>query len=283
MKKIRIKEITTSSLGFGTSLLTRNNSVKDAMSNLETAFNFGITHFDCAKLYGFGQAEMILGKFARNKRHAITITSKSGLYERKLPLFTLPIVNTIRKFVSNGLGKIVSNESAPKYGVFDTKKLQSDIDSSLKSICTDYIDFYMLHEASVTSANRSDLIEVLQNAQSAGKIRHFGVATHYLNLKNDFESINQCYDVIQHNNPLKFGNSFFDDNNTSDRLRIIYNIFSELSHLNISKVYSDLGYQSAIEYILSHYYKLNSSGITLFSSVSNNRIIETTNLWLNNK
>ena len=75
MDQIIYKNIRTSNLGFGTSLLTRNNSVKDAMSNLETAFDFGITHFDCAKLYGFGQADMILGRFAKNKRHSITITS----------------------------------------------------------------------------------------------------------------------------------------------------------------------------------------------------------------
>ena len=282
MDQIIYKDIRTSNLGFGTSLLTRNNSVKDAMSNLETAFDFGITHFDCAKLYGFGQADMILGRFAKNKRHSITITSKSGLYARKLPLFTLPLVNSIRKILSNGRETIVPNESAPKFGVFDKKKLQSDIDSSLKSMCTDYIDFFMLHEASVSSANRSDLIEVLQNAQAAGKIRYFGVASHHLNL-NDNDSLNQCYDVIQHNNPLKFGNSFFDENNTNDRLRIIYNIFSELNHLKISKNYSELGYQSAVDYILSHYYKLNSSGITLFSSVSNDRIIETAKFWSKNE
>lgn len=281
MKEIRFKEITTSNLGFGTSLLTRNNSVKDALSNLETAFDFGITHFDCAKLYGFGQSEMILGRFAKNRRHSITITSKSGLYARKLPLFTLPIVNKIRKIVSHGRETIVPNELSPKYGVFDKEKLKSDIDSSLKSMCTDYIDFFMLHEASVSSANRSDLIEVLQNAQSAGKIRYFGIATHYLNLINEINCLNECYDVIQHNNPLKFGNSFMDEKNISDRFRIIYNIFSELSHINISKVYSDYGYQNAIEYVLSHYYKLNSSGITLFSSVSNKKIMETSKIWSN--
>jgi aryl-alcohol dehydrogenase-like predicted oxidoreductase len=279
LNQIFYKDINTSNLGFGTSLLTRNNSVKDAMSNLETAFDAGVTHFDCAKLYGFGQAEMILGRFAKNKRHSISITSKSGLYARKLPLFTLPIVNKIRKIVSHGREAIVTKESSPKYGVFDKDKLKSDIESSLKSIGTDYIDFFMLHEASVSSANRTDLIEVLQNAQSAGKIRHFGVATHYLNLKNDIYSLNQCYDVIQHNYPLKFGNSFMEVKDTAERFRIIYSIFSELSQINISKVYYDLGYQNAIEYILSHYYKLNSSGITLFSSVSNKRIIETAKLW----
>jgi predicted oxidoreductase len=273
----------TSNLGFGTSMLTRNNCVKDALSNLEVAYDCGITHYDCAKLYGFGQAEIILGKFARNKRHELTITSKSGLYARKLPLFTLPLINTIRKVVKSDRDKILTNEVKPNLGVFDAKILKSDIESSLKSMLTDYIDFYMLHEASLSIANRSDLIEVLENAKAAGKIRSFGVASHFLNLEHGLNGLNSSYEILQHNNPLKFGYNFFDGKKSSNQLRIIYNIFTELNHLKISKDYSELGYHSVIDYILSHYNKLNASGITLFSSVSNERIRETAKFWSKHK
>lgn len=279
MRKISLGGITTSNLGFGTSMLTRNNCVKDALSNLEYAFDCGITHYDCAKLYGFGQAEMILGKFARKKRHELTITSKSGLYARKLPLFTLPIINKVRKVLNKRSDNINKNEAVPQLGVFDPKILKSDIDSSLKSMYTDYIDFYMLHEASVSLANRSDLIDVLENAKTNGKIRSYGVASHYFNLEDGFNGLNSSYEVLQHNNPLKFGNIFFDGKKSDARLRIIYNIFSELNQQKISGEYSELGYLSAVDYILSHYNRLNASGITLFSSVSNAKIRETTELW----
>lgn len=79
MKNIYFNNYSTTNLGFGCSLLTRNNSIKDAILNLEVAYDNGIRHFDIARVYGFGEAETILGKFAKTKRDQITITSKTGL------------------------------------------------------------------------------------------------------------------------------------------------------------------------------------------------------------
>lgn len=278
MKKVKYNDITTSSLGFGTSFLTRNNSISEALMNLEVAFENGITHFDCARLYGYGHAEIILGKFAKNKRQSITITSKSGLYSRSLPIGMLPIINTLRSLKNFSFKKNISKKRAPDLGVFNPINLLSDIESSLKSISTDYLDFYMLHEANVSLANQLDLIEVLKKAKQQGKIKSFGVASHYLNLVQEFEQLDSAYELIQHNSSISNLeiNSLVSHN---ERLRIIYNIFSELNQIALSDDWKIKGHTSPVEYIFAHYKEFNRGGITIFSSTDNIRIKENIELW----
>jgi aryl-alcohol dehydrogenase-like predicted oxidoreductase len=131
MKLIFFGNIKTTNLGFGTSLLTRNNTIKDAISNLETAFDNGITHYDCAKLYGFGQAEEILGRFSRNKRKQITITTKSGLRSRELPFFALPLINQLRKFVKFNQSLANTANNFEVSGQFTPLTIQNDLEISL--------------------------------------------------------------------------------------------------------------------------------------------------------
>jgi aryl-alcohol dehydrogenase-like predicted oxidoreductase len=66
-------------LGFGCSQLTTHPDRRDAIAMLEHALALGITHFDVARLYGFGRAEGIVGEFLRGKRNKVTITTSFGL------------------------------------------------------------------------------------------------------------------------------------------------------------------------------------------------------------
>ena len=68
-------------LGFGGATLTNLKSLSECLQLLETAYQRGLRHFDTAPLYGQGYSEVIYGKFLKDKRKQITLTSKFGLGE----------------------------------------------------------------------------------------------------------------------------------------------------------------------------------------------------------
>ena len=282
MKKINFNGITTSSLGFGCSLLTRNNSVKTAIVNLQTAFDAGISHFDVARLYGFGEAETILGKFAKAKRHEITITTKTGLSGKHLPLWTLPIMNRVRAFIKSNQSTIISNNIGivPAIGVYHPYKILNDLQTSLNKIGTDFIDFYLLHEANISKANQEDIIAVLQKSKDAGKILKFGIASNSIKIQNEYHNLNRSYQVLQHSDNIFEHNISKMPINDDQFIRIVYNIFSNLKAVESAIAFNKELYDS-VKLILAYYKKVNEGGITLFSSIRNEHIKDTVKKWNN--
>jgi aryl-alcohol dehydrogenase-like predicted oxidoreductase len=278
MNQIFYKDIITSNLGFGTSLLTRNNSVKDALSNLETAFDFGITHFDCAKLYGFGHSEIILGKFAKGKRHDITITTKTGLRGKQFPLWSLPLINLVRSVVKSGHSSITNNTilGGPVSGVFSPSLILGDLHTSLNKIGTDFVDFYLLHEANITQANEEDIIATLQRCKDAGKIKMFGIASNSQSIRNDYQNLNKLYQVLQHSEQAFEYNIAQMPNINHQFIRIVYNIFSRFNQIK-TKLALDKELIDPLKLILSYYKKEN--GIILFSATKNENIKDTVLKW----
>ena len=53
----------TSRVGFGTGGLLRIGSARRRQNTLAAALASGVTHFDTAPLYGFGESERALGRF----------------------------------------------------------------------------------------------------------------------------------------------------------------------------------------------------------------------------
>jgi D-threo-aldose 1-dehydrogenase len=279
MNQINYKNIVTSNLGFGTSHLTRHDKISDAILNLETAYDYGIRHFDVARLYGFGHAEEIVGRFAVNRRKSITITTKSGLSSRQLPLFALPIINRLRKFVKSNTKLVSTANSAMVSGRFTAETIQNDLEKSLRKLRTDYIDFYLLHEAEVAQANSMDIINVLEQEKQKGKILQFGIASNTSKIIKEFSRLNEAYKVIQHNASLKGVEIKNLPMNNDDRLRIVYNIFSQENRESAEKQFMELGFLNSFDCILHTYKKLNAGGVTLFSSTNNKNIKSTAETW----
>jgi len=59
---------------------------------LEAAWDSGIRHFDTAPLYGQGEAELLLGRFLRNRRDTVSLTSKFGLLPASHPWPMRPLI-----------------------------------------------------------------------------------------------------------------------------------------------------------------------------------------------
>jgi aryl-alcohol dehydrogenase-like predicted oxidoreductase len=87
-------------IGFGCVGLSAQSTIKAAYHLLDTAYDQGIRFFDTAPLYGNGYSEVILGNFIRNKRNEVTITTKFGLGNNKIPFvpgFVALPLNRLRK------------------------------------------------------------------------------------------------------------------------------------------------------------------------------------------
>jgi D-threo-aldose 1-dehydrogenase len=174
-------DLTTSALGFGCNALLGENTWADGLALLETAFDAGIRYFDVARVYGYGDAEKLVGKFVRNKRADLLIASKFGIE----PLLTVSTNGYLRRVVRylmrlspalrNAIGRRA--RTAVRTGRFTPEAAQRSLETSLRTLATDYIDIYLLHDCAVEDAS-DELLDFLIRAKRDGKIRQFGVGTH---------------------------------------------------------------------------------------------------------
>src|SRR3954466_15030358 len=72
---LRGTEVTTSALGYGCSQLMARLGRAESTRLLEAAFDAGISHFDTARSYGYGEAESALGDFIRGRREQVTVAT----------------------------------------------------------------------------------------------------------------------------------------------------------------------------------------------------------------
>lgn len=190
-------------LGFGCGSLT-GTSRRNATRLLDTAFDNGVRHFDVARYYGYGEAEGILGSFARSHRTQITIASKFGIQPpaRTSPLRVLisigrrfvHMVPAARKAVQSRARFLVST---PPFAATECKR---SLDTSLRELKTDYLDFFLLHDYVVTDDHHQELIAFLQDAVASGKIRQFGIGTGFENVVHALQSQPELCRVVQFEN-----------------------------------------------------------------------------------
>jgi aryl-alcohol dehydrogenase-like predicted oxidoreductase len=192
-------------LGFGCGSLTGTNR-STASRLLDTAFDNGVRHFDVARYYGYGEAEGILGSFARSHRTQITITSKFGLQPpaRTSPLRVLisvgrrfvRMVPAARKAVQSRVQFLVST---PPFTAAECKR---SLDTSLRELKTDYLDFFLLHDYVVTNDHHHELIAFLEGAVASGKIKQFGIGTTFENVVYALQSQPELCRVVQFENSV---------------------------------------------------------------------------------
>jgi aryl-alcohol dehydrogenase-like predicted oxidoreductase len=165
-------------LGIGCSTFGGSSSKKVAERLLNHSFDQGFFYYDVARSYGYGQAESIVGKFAKDKRDKIIIASKFGIQPpQNLPFKNL-IISGFRQFrhfipkTTNGIksvsGKVLSNQ------IFTPELATKSLDKSLKELRTDYLDIFLFHESRFTDMLLEDVIHVLEKEKDKGKIRAYG-------------------------------------------------------------------------------------------------------------
>ncbi|SMH42984.1 Predicted oxidoreductase [Rathayibacter oskolensis] len=138
--------LTTSAIGYGSMGISMAYGASDApgAAAITAAFDAGITHFDTAELYGWGQNEEILGKAVAPFRDEVVIATKFG--------FT------------------------PDYG-FDSRPdhIREVVENSLRFLGTDRIDVLYQHRFDPT-VPIEDVAGTVKELIDAGHVKYFGLS-----------------------------------------------------------------------------------------------------------
>ncbi len=109
----------------------------DSIKTIHAALRKGITHFDTAAVYANGRSEQVTGQQLKKLRDNVTIATKSMYHP--------------------------------------PESFQKAIDTSLRRLCTDYVDIFYLHWPSKGKDFRP-LMEILEKNREFGKIKAIGVS-----------------------------------------------------------------------------------------------------------
>lgn len=147
---------------------------------LEAAYASGITHFDVARSYGYGEAESALGDFLEAHREEVTLTTKAGIVPPRrstaMSLTKAAARRTTR--LAPGLRRILRQRAGAmvSHGRFGAGELRASLETSLRELRTDHIDLLLLHECRPEDLHDA-LLPLLHSWVANGTIGTFGVAT----------------------------------------------------------------------------------------------------------
>ncbi|MHC4243029.1 MAG: aldo/keto reductase [Planctomycetota bacterium] len=119
----------------------------DAM--LEKAAELGVNLIDTAECYGDHLSEKLIGPAIKGRREKWIIATKFG--HRFRPNFE-------------------------RDNLFEPAQVQEQLEESLRSLKTDYIDLYQFHSGNDEMFDVPGLWEMLQKQVKAGKVRHLGIS-----------------------------------------------------------------------------------------------------------
>jgi diketogulonate reductase-like aldo/keto reductase len=151
---------------------------------MNAAWDDGITLFDTARSYGFGEAEAVLGEFLRGKRQQAIVATKFGIAPQKqstLKRMVLPAARAALRIKVPGLRKLARHSAREtargqfSVGQFSVEGLRASLETSLQQLRTDYIDLLFLHEASADAIHQQDLMAELNSLVQAGKVLRVGL------------------------------------------------------------------------------------------------------------
>lgn len=172
---------TISRLVFGCAAVGGRVSAAASLRAMSAAHERGVTTFDTARSYGYGDAESILGKFLSGRRHTAQVVTKAGIAApRSSPILRVAKaaarsvfarIPSARQLVRPALGKQHSG------GHFSAAELEQSLTTSLRSLQTDYVDAFMLHACTQEVVADENVLRTLQGFVRRGMARRIGVAS----------------------------------------------------------------------------------------------------------
>lgn len=185
MEQIQLADTSriTTRLGFGCSSVMGALGRKDSLRLLEAAFDAGIRHFDVAPSYGYGEAESCLGEFIARHPGQLTVTTKFGIPPAKQSGAKAFIRNAARPVLKAlpALKKKLAKVAVSSHAVtrapqpkFTAAEAQASLERSLRALNSNYVDVWLLHEATAESLQDEGLLRYLEDAVQSGKIGTFG-------------------------------------------------------------------------------------------------------------
>jgi aryl-alcohol dehydrogenase-like predicted oxidoreductase len=142
------------------------------------AWESGITLFDTARSYGFGEAEAVLGEFLRGKRDRAVVATKYGIAVQRQSAAKRLAVGAVRTaFKVPGVRGLVRGKGAKAaaFGEFSAAGLRESVETSIRELGTDHVDILFLHEATQAVPHDAELMKALDGLASSGKILRVGI------------------------------------------------------------------------------------------------------------
>lgn len=152
-RRLGKSELNVSVVGIGTWQLGgewgKTYEQKEVNAMLRRAKELGINLIDTAECYGDHTSERLIGQAVKDDRQDWIIATKFG-----------------HKFHKN----------FERTDHFDPPSVLKQLEESLKSLQTDYVDLYQFHSGSNEAFDNPDLWEMLAKQVEAGKIRAVGLS-----------------------------------------------------------------------------------------------------------
>jgi aryl-alcohol dehydrogenase-like predicted oxidoreductase len=131
--------LTVSALGLGAAQVGRDDvSERDAEALLNTALDLGVTFFDTARSYGHSEAR--IARHLGHRRGEFVLSTKGGY----------------------GIDGLTDWTGAC---------ITAGVDAALARLATDYLDVFHLHSCPIEVLARGEVIDALEGAVRAGKVR----------------------------------------------------------------------------------------------------------------
>jgi aryl-alcohol dehydrogenase-like predicted oxidoreductase len=141
-------DIAVSTLGIGCNAFGTRIDQAQTTAVVDAALERGVTFFDTADVYGFGQSEQLLGTALGGRRDQVVIASKFGLDM-----------------------KGASGDDGGARG--SATYIRRSIEASLRRLGTDHIDLYQLHSPDPATP-MEETLGTLTELVSEGKVRAIG-------------------------------------------------------------------------------------------------------------
>jgi D-threo-aldose 1-dehydrogenase len=174
-------ELTLSRLGFGTAGLMARLGRRESVRLLEIAHDSGITHFDTARAYGYGEAESALGDFLAGRRDAVTVATKLGMLppRRSRALQGAKALGRVGARALPALRPLLrrGGQSMAKSGEFEPVAARASLETSLRELRVETVDLLLLHECRPADLETEGLLEFLEQVVAEGQVRAFGIGT----------------------------------------------------------------------------------------------------------
>jgi aryl-alcohol dehydrogenase-like predicted oxidoreductase len=144
------------------------------------AWDAGITLFDTARSYGYGEAEGLLGEFLAGRRQQAVIATKFGILPERQQGWkqvAKPLVRGLLKLAPGARSMVrrgVATQLTP--GQFTVPVLRASLEESLRRLRTEYVDVLFLHAAPASALQQDDLMAELERVVAEGKVRVAGLS-----------------------------------------------------------------------------------------------------------
>lgn len=209
MRKVEIAPgIFSSVLGFGCAPIQGSVGADVASRAIDCALDCGVTHFDLARSYGYGEAEAFVGKHLGSRREEVILATKFGIQANWKAALLKPLKPLVRSLRAKRAPSPVpkSGDAVPTVAdrflnriPLTPELMRKSLNTSLSAIRTDYIDILFVHEPMGRIEQVEKLILEGVKLKKEGKIRALGLAITWAT--NPYHKTYLAeFDIIQHDN-----------------------------------------------------------------------------------